>query len=334
MRSLRVAAWLAAAVAAAAPAQPRISNAQVETRAVQGGLEQEFQRLVSSTAGPAWIGYAVAAVEGQHGGDDCRCSLEGDRQESGSARLEGSRELLVLYRVEQKAVGRIRFFSGDCQIDGGGVRVYWLTGVQGPDSVRLLSSFVPGKQDRLMDSAIAAIALHADAAADRALEQFAAAGQPERVREKTSFWLGAARGKRGYELLRRIVKEDPSRQIREKAVFALSISRAPEAVDTLIEIARKDADGHVRGQALFWLGQKAGKKAAAALTDAVENDPDTEVKKRAVFGLSQMKEEGVPLLIQVAKTNRNPAVRKQAIFWLGQSRDPRALDFFEQLLKN
>jgi hypothetical protein len=34
----------------------------------------------------------------------------------------------------------------------------------------------------------------------------------------------------------------------------------------------------------------------------------------------------------VAKTNQNPAVRKQAIFWLGQSKDPRALDFFAEVL--
>jgi len=34
----------------------------------------------------------------------------------------------------------------------------------------------------------------------------------------------------------------------------------------------------------------------------------------------------------VARTNRNPAVRKQAIFWLGQSKDPRALQFLEEIL--
>jgi HEAT repeat protein len=58
------------------------------------------------------------------------------------------------------------------------------------------------------------------------------------------------------------------------------------------------------------------------------------VKKRAVFALSQLpKEEGVPLLIKVARTNANPAVRKQAMFWLGQSRDPRAVDFFAEILR-
>ena len=58
------------------------------------------------------------------------------------------------------------------------------------------------------------------------------------------------------------------------------------------------------------------------------------MKKRAVFALSQLpKSEGVPLLIKVARTNANPAVRKQAMFWLAQSRDPRAIDFFAEILK-
>jgi HEAT repeat protein len=89
----------------------------------------------------------------------------------------------------------------------------------------------------------------------------------------------------------------------------------------------------VRGQALFWLAQKAGQRASATSVDAIRNDPDTEVKKRAVFALSQLpKDDGVPKLIDVARTQKNPEVRKQAFFWLGQSQDPRALQFIEQVL--
>ena len=89
-----------------------------------------------------------------------------------------------------------------------------------------------------------------------------------------------------------------------------------------------------KGNALFWLAQRAGQKAVGTITAAIENDPDTEVKKKAVFALSQLpKDEGVPLLIQQARTNKNPAVRKQAMFWLGQSKDPRALKFFEEILR-
>ena len=82
------------------------------------------------------------------------------------------------------------------------------------------------------------------------------------------------------------------------------------------------------------LAQKAGKKAQSAITGAIQNDPDTEVKKKAVFALSQMpNDEGIPKLIEVAETNKNAEVRKQAMFWLGQSGDPRALAFFERVLR-
>ena len=67
--------------------------------------------------------------------------------------------------------------------------------------------------------------------------------------------------------------------------------------------------------------------------EAIDRDPDTEVKKKAVFALSQLpKDEGVPKLIDVARNNRNAIVRKQAMFWLGQSNDPRAVKFFEDIL--
>jgi len=57
------------------------------------------------------------------------------------------------------------------------------------------------------------------------------------------------------------------------------------------------------------------------------------VKKKAVFALSQLpKDEGVPRLMEVARSNRNPEVRKQAMFWLGQTKDPRAVKFFEEIL--
>ena len=59
-----------------------------------------------------------------------------------------------------------------------------------------------------------------------------------------------------------------------------------------------------------------------------------QVKRQAVFALSQLpQEQAVPRLIDVARNNRSPDVRKQAMFWLGQSQDPRALAFFEEVLR-
>jgi HEAT repeat protein len=85
---------------------------------------------------------------------------------------------------------------------------------------------------------------------------------------------------------------------------------------------------------VFWLGQAAGESATRDLNNIVlDNGIDREVREQAVFALSQRPhEEGVPALIAVARTNKDPEIRKKALFWLGQSNDPRALDLFEELL--
>lgn len=123
-------------------------------------------------------------------------------------------------------------------------------------------------------------------------------------------------------------------RVSKGALAALAQHAGPRAVQPLVRLARQSPDPTLRGEALFWLAQRAGREAGAAITDAVANDPETDVKKRAVFALSQLPvDEGVPKLIDVARTHRNPAIRKQAMFWLGQSKDPRALAFFEEVLK-
>jgi len=336
--------------------QPRLTNAKFETHPVTGGLVRTFQAIAAAEDSPAWIGYAVRAVPGDHqmccyssfedgaGNRCCRgCTLEGVRGVmagpalANPVQLEASGQIFVLLRIEQHALDRIRTFSAECELDGGGLPFHWLTGVAAADSVAFLTNFAlqddSAARHRRSEPAITAIALHADPAADQALENFAAPRQSESLREKATFWLGSARGRRGYEVLRRIVTEDSSDRVREKAIFGLSVSKEPDAVAVMIQVAKNDRSSHVRGQALFWLAQKAGQKAAAAITEAIENDPDTEVKKRAVFALQQLPaDQGVPLLIQVARSNKNPAVRKQAMFWLGQSQDPRAVRFFEEVL--
>ena len=90
----------------------------------------------------------------------------------------------------------------------------------------------------------------------------------------------------------------------------------------------------LRKNAVFWLGQKASAESAKALTDivnsAAEEDP---IKDQAVFAISQLpKDKSVPLLIDIARKNKSASVRKKAIFWLGQSGDPAALAFFEEIL--
>jgi hypothetical protein len=41
----------------------------------------------------------------------------------------------------------------------------------------------------------------------------------------------------------------------------------------------------------------------------------------------------VPALIRIARSNPHPELRKTALFWLGQSEDPRAIALFEEILR-
>jgi len=335
--------------------QPRVANAKTETRSAASGLEREFHSLVQNQKQPAWIGYAAPVAPGNRQLCCCDssrmgvvrggCALEGDHSfsmnssDSKQVDLEGPDHFWILFRVAGNKVEKIRTYSADCELNAGGLTLFWLTDVKPSESVTLLSSLVRVEDDEEHDGekvtggAIAAIALTADPSADSALDRFVAANQPESLRKEVTFWLGAARGKHGFETLRHLVREDPDDRFREHAIFGLSVSKEPEAVAILIDLAKNDKATRVRSQALFWLAQKAGQRAVQAINDAIENDPETEVKKRAVFALSQIpKDEGVPLLIHVARTNRNREVRKQAMFWLGQSNDPRAVAFFEEVL--
>jgi hypothetical protein len=121
----------------------------------------------------------------------------------------------------------------------------------------------------------------------------------------------------------------------EKAILPATIADSAVIWPALLKIARNpDVPRGTRNQSVFWLGQAAGDAATRGLSDlVVDNSVDREVREHAVFALSQRpREEGVPALIAVARTNKDPEIRKKALFWLGQSHDPRALDLFEELL--
>ncbi|HEY7510023.1 MAG TPA: HEAT repeat domain-containing protein [Vicinamibacteria bacterium] len=128
-------------------------------------------------------------------------------------------------------------------------------------------------------------------------------------------------------------REGEGRPLADAALAALAFHEDPLADRVMIAMARRDASSHVRGQALFWLAHKAGEKAASTIAQAIDDDPDADVKEKAVFALSQLpRAEGVPRLITLARTHRSREVRKKAMFWLGQSHDPRALEFIEDVL--
>ena len=360
---------LAAAVAAQ---QPRILNGRLNVQPA-GSLQQTFKTAVSAQTDIAWIGYSVP-VGDPNWGSCCWSSADGTTYMSGSFRdgnmpccgncriepasspatttrqapasgatstgpvkLEAGGRMVVLFRIADRQVERIRSYSEDCELDAGGRQVTWLQDVRPAESVALLESMIGAdvdKRNRVANGALSAIAMHAEPSAAATLERLARSHAASSIRAESLFWIGQRSDQSAERTILQALEKDPSSDVRKKAVFALSQIKDDRGVDALIRAARTHQDAGTRGEAIFWLSQKAGRKAAGTITEAIEKDPETDVKKRAVFALSQLpKSEGVPLLIDIARKNPNPVVRKQAIFWLGQSKDPRALEFFAEILK-
>ena len=273
--------WSSAAYAQ----QPDFVNARLISRAAQPDVARAIAALARAQIEPAWIGYSVPAMTGdsfnRNDGWSERCRLEQQRVDpatnapvAGPIRLEAAPTVTVLVRLQTTQIRRVRSFSGDCQIDAGGLQVYWLGDVGGAQSVEFLKTLVSGS----------------------------AAGTTAR---------------------------DES----ESALSAIALHRGPAAAAAILDLA-KNGTPRMRQRALYWIARRAESQAAGVIAQAIDNDPDVDVKKEAVSALSQLpRDEATPLLIRLARSHPNPAVRRQAMQRLGESKDPRALAFFEELLR-
>ena len=146
--------------------------------------------------------------------------------------------------------------------------------------------------------------------------------------------LGTTSAREAVDFLLGLATREDSRA-GEEAILPATLADSVIVWPMLLKLARDDrAPARTRHQAVFWLGQAAGEAATQDLTDLVDDaDVDRDVKEQAVFALSQQpREAGVPALIRIARTHPESGVRRKALFWLGQSGDPRALALFEELL--
>jgi len=126
-----------------------------------------------------------------------------------------------------------------------------------------------------------------------------------------------------------------------KAIFPAVIADSAVVWPEILAVAKDDSRSRsTHKDAMFWLSRYAAAAVAGRPNEPFDEDNEREsdddaVKTNAVFVLSQLRNgEGIPDLIKVARSNNNARVRGQALFWLGQSGDSRALPLFESLLRS
>jgi hypothetical protein len=222
--------------------QPQIQNGAVETRKATS-LDRDVSAIAASASEPVWIGWRETAIDGW--GNNCcwysddnfmsrGCTVEptvpntrgfagmnvpDPRPQfpapSGPAKLEAGTEVLVMLRVVDKHVERIRTFSDDCPLDAGGRRVIWLDGVPAAESVKYLSSLIELKdvsgtptdlRRRINSSVISAIGMHHDGSVE-ALLALAKQSTDTTSRSSAFTWLGRSKDPRAVAFIDGILKK-------------------------------------------------------------------------------------------------------------------------------
>lgn len=142
------------------------------------------------------------------------------------------------------------------------------------------------------------------------------------------------RGEAAVDDLLMLFDSEQSVDVRRTTLQALSDIKSPRVEDKLFAVASGNDNLDVRKQAIRLLGERAGKKSFEFLSATAQSaDGNTEVQVQAVRAISERRaEESVPILIKIARSHPNQLVRKQAIRSLGESGDPRAVEFFREVL--
>jgi HEAT repeats len=144
--------------------------------------------------------------------------------------------------------------------------------------------------------------------------------------------LGTVTAREAVAWLLDLAQNAPAR-VASSAMTPLIAAEGSEPWPQLLAIARNETrPREARREAMSWLAEATNQRLGIdGADDNISEDDD--VRQQAVFAISQLpRDVAVPKLLDVARSSNRPPVRRQAIFWLGQSGDPRATALFAELL--
>ena len=211
--------------------------------------------------------------------------------------------------------------------------VFWLSQV--PGSTGLLEEILKGNGDEnIKEKALFSLSQQHEPRAQQALREFALRdSESGDLREKAIFWLGQGRSTENTEFLRNLYSRLTDQDLKEKVLFSLSQQRGAGNEQWLMNIAvNPKEDVELRKKALFWAGQSG--VAIQEFASLYDRMTDAELKEAIIFNLSQRQSDkaAIDKLFDIARNEKDSELRKKAIFWLGQSRDPRVQQFLMDLI--
>jgi TolA-binding protein len=212
--------------------------------------------------------------------------------------------------------------------------VFWLGQVNSDRAAQALATLLTssGTSEELREEAVVALMQQRTERGEAAVRAIAQDDQsPASLREKAVFRLGQNRSAANASFLRGLFARlasatgggERNEAVAQKILFSLSQRRGEGNDRWLMEIAADPKyTVETRKQAIFSAGQI--RVPTSELTALYDKLTDRELKEQLIWVLSDRHDTAaMDRLIEIAKRDPDLEMRKKAIFWLGQSHDPR-----------
>jgi HEAT repeat protein len=215
------------------------------------------------------------------------------------------------------------------------------------------------QENDIVEASLYALSKHTGERAVSVLSDIAVSGKTIGQRRLAISSISTRPGEPAVDALFRIYDADQSVEIRRAVISGFANRKSERAGNKLLEIARSSDNIELRKAAIGAISRRGGDKAVDFLLNLYDTEKNEELKDQIVNALapgtmfitgngnigyvgqgvapgsSRLNDQRViDKLIQIARDKNAPMERrKRAIGWLSRSKDPKVLEFLQELLK-
>ena len=213
--------------------------------------------------------------------------------------------------------------------------VFWLSQVGSESAFTALADILATTDDpKLQETAIFALSQQQGGEAAEILMSYALdSSKPDRLREKAIFWISQHPDHADAPFLIDLYGRLDEERLKQSVFISLAQLDDAAAIDWMMDRALDPNEAtELRKQALFWAGQHPSAD-LSRFAGLYERLVDREMKEQLIFLYAQRQEpDTVDRLIEIARVETDPEIRKRVIFWLGQTGDERAVEYLLELV--
>jgi hypothetical protein len=251
-------------------------------------------------------------------------------------------------KEEERADILLRVASTDPSAEVRREAVQWLSSVNTERAAKALDSILFNAVDAdTRDRALSALSQHRSPSARASLKKFAEQSNiPTDLRVRAVYYLAQRRTGEETDYLRGLYNKTASPEIREAIIQGVANQRTTDRIPWLLGIARdKGQEIELRKKAMYYAGQAPAANAEKSSSQAYaiemkdllplydEFNGQQEMQEQMLYVYAQRREtEATDKLLAIAKAEKNPELRRKAISWLTQRKDPRVKQFLLDLL--